>query len=37
MATNRKAPAKKKKQSKSFILTLALILVVGYFINRLAT
>lgn len=32
MATERKAPAKNKKQSRSFILTLALILVVGYFI-----
>lgn len=32
MATKTKAPAKNKKQSKSFILTLALVLVVGYFI-----
>ena len=32
MATKTKAPAKKSKQKRSFILTLALVLVVGYFI-----
>lgn len=32
MANKTKAPVKKKKQKKSFILTLALVLVVGYFI-----
>lgn len=32
MVNKTKAPVKKKKQKKSFILTLALVLVVGYFI-----
>lgn len=32
MAQKAKAPAKKRKQKKSFILSLALVLLVGYFI-----
>lgn len=32
MAKKTKAPAKKRKQSRSFILTLALVLLVGYFV-----
>lgn len=32
MAQKTKAPAKKRKQKKSFILSLALVLLVGYFI-----
>lgn len=32
MAQKKSAPVKKRKQQKSFILTLALVLLVGYFI-----